>query len=86
MLHNPAVSSELQSELEQLLAQVVEHVRSLREEFNTKRGGATAGKPQLMPESVARIVWAKQLESSVLFIMVFNLFSSLYYLLYSSLG
>lgn len=70
LLMNPAVVAELQAEREQLLAQVAEYLRSLREEFTSRRGAqslAGAGGKSRAPvtESVARILWAKQLESTV---------------------
>lgn len=68
LLMNPAVVGELQAEREQLLAQVAEYLRSLREEFVSRRtqGAGAPDKSRVqITESVARILWAKQLESTV---------------------
>ena len=68
LLMNPAVVVELQAEREQLLAQVAEYLRSLRDEFDSRRtqaGGAPDKARVPVTESVARVLWAKQLESTV---------------------
>ena len=68
LLMNPAVVVELQAEREQLLAQVAEYLRTLREEFDSRRaqaGGAPDKARVPATESVARVLWAKQLESTV---------------------